>query len=148
MRELGLEDQSRHSGARDLSPDSGIFTVESSVSLFSSASASVDRCSFASDVHDSDSLVSEVSQVTLNKVLLVGTKTSTYIGQPVVPNAAVHAVVEEQGTIKAESRQEGDSREPPKETSNRGLDPLAKRAEGRSIIGVRGSARQKTIRVF
>ncbi|XAR55634.1 hypothetical protein NMG60_11035765 [Bertholletia excelsa] len=39
-------------------------------------------------------------EVTLNKVLLVGTKTSTYIGQPVVPNAAVHAVVEEQGLNK------------------------------------------------
>lgn len=35
-------------------------------------------------------------QVILNKVLLVGTKTSTYIGKPIVPNAAVHAVVEEQ----------------------------------------------------
>lgn len=36
-------------------------------------------------------------KVILNKVLLVGTKTSTYIGKPIVPNAAVHAVVEEQG---------------------------------------------------
>ncbi|KAA8546315.1 hypothetical protein F0562_002946 [Nyssa sinensis] len=36
-------------------------------------------------------------KVILNKVLLVGTKMSTYIGKPVVPNAAVHAVVEEQG---------------------------------------------------
>ncbi|KAK2996143.1 hypothetical protein RJ639_029467, partial [Escallonia herrerae] len=35
--------------------------------------------------------------IILNKVLLVGTKTSTYIGKPIVPNAAVHAVVEEQG---------------------------------------------------
>lgn len=35
-------------------------------------------------------------QIILNKVLAVGTKTSTYIGKPVVPNAAVHAVVEEQ----------------------------------------------------
>ncbi|KAL3504008.1 hypothetical protein ACH5RR_033849 [Cinchona calisaya] len=35
-------------------------------------------------------------KIILNKVLLVGTKTSTYIGKPVVPNAAVHAVVEEQ----------------------------------------------------
>ncbi|CAI9114749.1 OLC1v1015540C1 [Oldenlandia corymbosa var. corymbosa] len=35
-------------------------------------------------------------KIILNKVLLVGTKTSTYIGQPVVANAAVHAVVEEQ----------------------------------------------------
>ncbi|MBA0603892.1 hypothetical protein Gorai_025084, partial [Gossypium raimondii] len=38
-----------------------------------------------------------VSQIVLNKVLLVGTKTTTYIGKPVVTNAAVHAVVEEQG---------------------------------------------------
>ncbi|XP_039041866.1 50S ribosomal protein L21, chloroplastic-like [Hibiscus syriacus] len=35
-------------------------------------------------------------KIVLNKVLLVGTKT-TYIGKPVVTNAAVHAVVEEQG---------------------------------------------------
>ncbi|XP_042512922.1 50S ribosomal protein L21, chloroplastic isoform X1 [Macadamia integrifolia] len=35
-------------------------------------------------------------KIILNKVLLVGTKTSTYIGKPVVPNAVVHAVVEEQ----------------------------------------------------
>ncbi|POO00196.1 Ribosomal protein [Trema orientale] len=35
-------------------------------------------------------------KVVLRKVLLVGTKTSTYIGKPVVTNAAVHAVVEEQ----------------------------------------------------
>lgn len=37
-----------------------------------------------------------IVQITLNKVLLVGTKTQTYIGKPVVTNAAVHAVVEEQ----------------------------------------------------
>ncbi|KAL8196738.1 hypothetical protein R6Q57_024501 [Mikania cordata] len=36
-------------------------------------------------------------KIILNQVLLVGTKNSTYIGKPVVPNAAVHAVVEEQG---------------------------------------------------
>ncbi|KAM3308411.1 50S ribosomal protein L21, chloroplastic [Capsicum chacoense] len=35
-------------------------------------------------------------KIILNKVLLVGSKTSTWIGEPVVPNAAVHAVVEEQ----------------------------------------------------
>ncbi|KMT20088.1 hypothetical protein BVRB_1g001070 [Beta vulgaris subsp. vulgaris] len=35
-------------------------------------------------------------KIVLNKVLLVGTKTSTYIGTPVVTNATVHAVVEEQ----------------------------------------------------
>ncbi|CAK9155477.1 unnamed protein product [Ilex paraguariensis] len=39
-------------------------------------------------------------RVILNKVLLVGTKTSTYIGKPVVSNAVVHAVVEEQGLNK------------------------------------------------
>ncbi|KAI3917271.1 hypothetical protein MKX01_000048 [Papaver californicum] len=36
-------------------------------------------------------------KIILNKVLLVGTKTSTYIGKPVVPNAVVHAVVEDLG---------------------------------------------------
>lgn len=35
-------------------------------------------------------------KIVLKKVLLVGTKNSTYIGKPVVTNAAVHAVVEEQ----------------------------------------------------
>jgi len=35
-------------------------------------------------------------QIVLNKVLLVGTRSKAYIGQPVVTNAAVHAVVEEQ----------------------------------------------------
>ncbi|KAJ6696824.1 hypothetical protein OIU85_003201 [Salix viminalis] len=36
-------------------------------------------------------------KIVLNKVLLVGTRTSAYIGKPVVTNASVHAVVEEQG---------------------------------------------------
>ncbi|KAI4346391.1 hypothetical protein L6164_007289 [Bauhinia variegata] len=36
-------------------------------------------------------------QITLNKVLLVGTRTTTYIGKPVVTNAVVHATIEEQG---------------------------------------------------
>ncbi|XP_039117747.1 50S ribosomal protein L21, chloroplastic-like [Dioscorea cayenensis subsp. rotundata] len=36
-------------------------------------------------------------KIVLNKVLLVGTRTKAYIGEPVVTNAAVHAVVEEQG---------------------------------------------------
>lgn len=39
-------------------------------------------------------------KIILNKVLLVGTRTKTYIGQPVVTNAAVHATVEEQGLDK------------------------------------------------
>ncbi|XP_006307066.2 uncharacterized protein LOC17898172 isoform X2 [Capsella rubella] len=43
---------------RDSSPDSIIFTPESNLSLFSSASVSVDRCSTTSDAHDRDSLVS------------------------------------------------------------------------------------------
>ncbi|XP_019445718.1 PREDICTED: uncharacterized protein LOC109349392 isoform X2 [Lupinus angustifolius] len=47
---------------RESSPDSVILTLESNLSLFSSASASVDRCSFASDAHDDhDSLSSEIS---------------------------------------------------------------------------------------
>ncbi|XP_031503710.1 50S ribosomal protein L21, chloroplastic isoform X1 [Nymphaea colorata] len=36
-------------------------------------------------------------KIILNNVLLVSTKSNTYIGKPVVPNAAVHAVVEEHG---------------------------------------------------
>ncbi|ESQ30939.1 hypothetical protein EUTSA_v10011395mg [Eutrema salsugineum] len=48
---------------RDFSPDSLIFTPESNLSLFSSASVSVDRCSSTSDAHDRDSLVSAPSLV-------------------------------------------------------------------------------------
>ncbi|XXG60951.1 hypothetical protein AAC387_Pa04g2734 [Persea americana] len=50
--------------ARDDSPDSVIFTNESGFSVFSSASGSVDRCSFGSDGHDHDhkSLDSELSK--------------------------------------------------------------------------------------
>ncbi|KAH8516441.1 hypothetical protein H0E87_004696 [Populus deltoides] len=47
--------------ARDASPDSVIFTLESNFSLFSSTSASVDRCSFASDAYDHEYLASEIS---------------------------------------------------------------------------------------
>jgi ribosomal protein L21 len=36
------------------------------------------------------------TQIILNKVLLVSTRDKAYIGMPVVTNAAVHAVVEEQ----------------------------------------------------
>ncbi|GMI89704.1 hypothetical protein like AT1G45207 [Hibiscus trionum] len=65
MAELGFQGQSsvRTSYiARDSSPDSVIFTRESNFSVFSSASASVDRSSFASDAaRDHDSLVSELS---------------------------------------------------------------------------------------
>ncbi|KAK7845620.1 trimethylguanosine synthase [Quercus suber] len=70
MPEVGFQEQqqvsSRSSGLRahrDASPDSVIFTLESNFSLFSSASASVDRCSFASDAHDHDSFASEISLV-------------------------------------------------------------------------------------
>lgn len=50
-------------GARDVSPDSVILTFDSHFgSLFSSASASVDRCSFASDAVDHDSLSADLSQ--------------------------------------------------------------------------------------
>ncbi|KAI9096758.1 hypothetical protein K1719_025937 [Acacia pycnantha] len=64
MPELGFQERSSSRvelRPRDCSPDSVIFTLESNFSLFSSASASVDRCSFASDAHDHDSLVSEIS---------------------------------------------------------------------------------------
>ncbi|XP_062097837.1 uncharacterized protein LOC133803737 isoform X2 [Humulus lupulus] len=64
MPELNFQEQSSSRSGfrpRDASPDSVIFTLESNLSLFSSASASVDRCSFASDAHDHDSIVSEIS---------------------------------------------------------------------------------------
>lgn len=46
---------------RDSSPESAVFTLESSYSVFSSTSASVERCSFASDAHDYDSRTSDIS---------------------------------------------------------------------------------------
>ncbi|XP_039052611.1 uncharacterized protein LOC120194358 isoform X2 [Hibiscus syriacus] len=64
MAELGFREQSSaRSGYRAgaASPDSVICTLEANFSLFSSASASVDRCSFASDAHDHDSRASEIS---------------------------------------------------------------------------------------
>ncbi|KAF1886834.1 hypothetical protein Lal_00046072 [Lupinus albus] len=72
MPELGFQQQrsstswrptsSARARDRESSPDSVILTLESNLSLFSSASASVDRCSFASDAHDDhDSLSSEIS---------------------------------------------------------------------------------------
>ncbi|XP_068642725.1 uncharacterized protein [Aristolochia californica] len=48
--------------ARDDSPDSVIFAQGSTFSLFSSASGSGGRCSFGSDLHDHESLVSELSK--------------------------------------------------------------------------------------
>ncbi|KAK4352099.1 hypothetical protein RND71_027617 [Anisodus tanguticus] len=68
MPELGFQDSrsalgfSTSRSVRDVSPDSVIFTGDSNLSIFSSASGSVDRCSFASDAHDHDSSVSDVSQ--------------------------------------------------------------------------------------
>ncbi|KAK4434423.1 hypothetical protein Salat_0605100 [Sesamum alatum] len=62
MPEPGFQDLRSGFRARDISPDSVIFTGESNFSLFSSASASVERCSFASDVPDQDSVASVVSQ--------------------------------------------------------------------------------------
>lgn len=48
---------------RDSSPESLVYTPESNLSLFSSASVSVDRCSSTSDAHDRDSLISAPSPV-------------------------------------------------------------------------------------
>ncbi|VFQ62337.1 unnamed protein product [Cuscuta campestris] len=63
MPELGFHDQISAFRARDVSPDSVIFTADSNLSIFSSASASVDRCSFASDSHDhEDPCLSDTSQ--------------------------------------------------------------------------------------
>ncbi|XP_019174475.1 PREDICTED: uncharacterized protein LOC109170013 [Ipomoea nil] len=49
MPELGFQDHRSGFRPRDVSPDSVIFTADSSFSLFSSASGSAERCSFASD---------------------------------------------------------------------------------------------------
>ena len=38
-------------------------------------------------------------QLILNKVLLVGSSCQTMIGRPIVPDAAVHAVVEEHVSV-------------------------------------------------
>ncbi|XP_060199424.1 uncharacterized protein LOC132627849 [Lycium barbarum] len=61
MPELGFQDsRSGRNVHRDVSPDSVIFTGDSNYSsIFSSASGSVDRCSFASDAHDHHSSVSD-----------------------------------------------------------------------------------------
>lgn len=48
---------------RDSSPESLVFTLESNYSVFSSTSASVERCSFASDAHDYDCRNSDISLV-------------------------------------------------------------------------------------
>lgn len=75
LSEMGFREQTALSRpafrARDSSPDSVIYALESSFSLFSSASASVERCSFASEAHDRDSLISEISLVNLVSLYLV-----------------------------------------------------------------------------
>ncbi|XP_073304765.1 uncharacterized protein [Primulina huaijiensis] len=58
----GIQESGSGFRARDVSPNSLIFNAESNFSLFSSASGSVERCSFTSDAPDQDSLASEVSQ--------------------------------------------------------------------------------------
>ena len=46
-----------------------------------------------------DVKILDLVQIVLSKVLLVGTKKTTYIGKPVVTNAAVHAIVEDQVSV-------------------------------------------------
>ncbi|XP_057516882.1 uncharacterized protein LOC130798049 isoform X2 [Amaranthus tricolor] len=85
---------------RDLSPNSVILTFESNfTSLFSSASASVDRCSFASDTQDHDFLTSQLYQhfpdlnvVDLNKSALqqVCRNNNTRFGSKNVEKAKVY----------------------------------------------------------
>ncbi|KAJ4966479.1 hypothetical protein NE237_018328 [Protea cynaroides] len=65
MLGLGFQDKKLSRSnfrATDDSPNSAIFTLESNFSLSSSTSGSADRCSFASDVHDREALVSEISK--------------------------------------------------------------------------------------
>lgn len=57
---LTMPEQRSGLRVRDASPDSVIYTLESSL-FSSSASASVDRCSFASEALDHDSTASEIS---------------------------------------------------------------------------------------
>ena len=67
MAELRTSIRGSRSLGRDKSPDSVILNFESQFSsLFSSASVSVDRSSFASDAQDHDSFTSEVSQVSVS----------------------------------------------------------------------------------
>nr|GME00205.1 uncharacterized protein LOC109153143 isoform X2 [Ipomoea batatas] len=64
MSELGIQDPRHGFGARDISPDSVIFAADSNFSLYSSASGSVDRCSFASDAHDHEASFRAASRTT------------------------------------------------------------------------------------
>lgn len=41
-----------------------------------------------------------ILQLILNKVLLVGSQSQTIVGRPIVPDAAVHAVVEEHVSVE------------------------------------------------
>ncbi|XP_073135203.1 uncharacterized protein [Henckelia pumila] len=59
MPELSFQDLRSGFRAREMSPNSVIFNAESNFSVFSPASASVERCSFASDAPDQDSLASQ-----------------------------------------------------------------------------------------
>ncbi|XP_073052997.1 uncharacterized protein [Primulina eburnea] len=61
MPELSFQDLSSGFRARQMSPNSVIFNAESNFSIFSPASGSVERCSFASDAPDKDSLVSQLA---------------------------------------------------------------------------------------
>ncbi|KZV45167.1 hypothetical protein F511_11767 [Dorcoceras hygrometricum] len=60
MPELGFQDLRSGFMAREMSPNSVIFNAESKFSIFSPASGSAERCSFASDAPDQDSLLSQV----------------------------------------------------------------------------------------
>ncbi|XP_022138778.1 uncharacterized protein LOC111009843 isoform X2 [Momordica charantia] len=60
MAEAALSVGSRFR-TRDSSPESVVFTLESNHSVFSSTSASVERCSFTSDAHDYDCRTSDIS---------------------------------------------------------------------------------------
>nr|GMD94594.1 uncharacterized protein LOC109153143 isoform X2 [Ipomoea batatas] len=65
MSELGIQDPRHGFGARDISPDSVIFAADSNFSLYSSASGSVDRCSFASDAHDHEASFRTAARTTV-----------------------------------------------------------------------------------
>ncbi|KAL7213510.1 hypothetical protein ACSBR2_016105 [Camellia fascicularis] len=60
------------------SSDFVIFTVASNFSLFFSVSSSIDRCSFASEVHDHNSFISQLTQPGILKVSEAGRLSSFF----------------------------------------------------------------------
>lgn len=100
MPELGFSEQqlsarSSASGirAREASPNSVSYAPESNFSLFSSTSASADRCSFASDAHDRDSFASEHSSVNLHFLAFIQ-NVCAYFGMEPLVHALFNLIIQ------------------------------------------------------